>query len=289
MDYFRIYFTKVKLGTTQVEFYVNIDTGSDILRFTEQYDQYHPQSIVLTKGATLESIMVSTISVLTTSTIEWCSNQRTGYFAKFEKALDGVFEFGHHEISVISQLFTQWVTPRVFTHCLRGDMNGEGALVLGEIVEPDIVYTSLVPSLLLFLGEFLSLKWCSNQRTGYFAKSEKALDGVFGFGHQEISMISRLSAQGVTPRVFSHCLRGDINGGGVLVLGEIVEPNIFYTPLVPSQCINQRTGYFAKSEKTLDGGFGFGRQEISVISQLSALRVTSRVFSHCLRGDINGG
>ncbi|MCI10935.1 aspartic proteinase-like protein 2-like [Trifolium medium] len=74
-----------------------------------------------------------------------------------------------------------------------------------------------------------------NHRSGYFSKSEKTLDGVFGFGHQEISVISQLSAQGVTPRVFSHCQGGDINGGGALVLGEIVEPDIVYTPLVPSQ------------------------------------------------------
>jgi hypothetical protein len=71
--------------------------------------------------------------------------------------------------------------------------------------------------------------------TGYFTKSERAVDGVFGFGHQDISVISQLSAQGVTPRVFSHCLRGDITGGGSLVLGEILESSIVYTPLVPSQ------------------------------------------------------
>jgi hypothetical protein len=31
MDYFRLYFTKVQLGTPPVEFYVQIDTGSDVL------------------------------------------------------------------------------------------------------------------------------------------------------------------------------------------------------------------------------------------------------------------
>ncbi|MCH92682.1 aspartic proteinase-like protein 2-like, partial [Trifolium medium] len=76
---------------------------------------------------------------------------------------------------------------------------------------------------------------CSNHRSGYLSKSEKALDGIIGFGHQDISVISQLSAQGVTPRVFSHCLRGDITGGGALVMGEVVEPDIVYTPLVLSQ------------------------------------------------------
>ncbi|MCI07218.1 aspartic proteinase-like protein 2-like, partial [Trifolium medium] len=72
---------------------------------------------------------------------------------------------------------------------------------------------------------------CSNYRSGYLSKSEKALDGIIGFGHQDISVISQLSTQGVTPRVFSHCLRGDIAGGGTLVMGEIVEADIVYTPL----------------------------------------------------------
>ncbi|XP_045819597.1 aspartic proteinase 36-like [Trifolium pratense] len=76
---------------------------------------------------------------------------------------------------------------------------------------------------------------CSNYRSGYLSESEKALDGIIGFGHQDISVISQLSAQGVTPRVFSHCLRGDIGGGGTLVMGEIVEADIVYTSLDLSQ------------------------------------------------------
>lgn len=52
-----------------------------------------------------------------------------------------------------------------------------------------------------------------------------------------MSVISQLASQGITPRVFSHCLKGDDAGGGILVLGEIVEPNIVYTPLVPSQYV----------------------------------------------------
>uniref|UniRef100_A0A2P2PU56 Xylanase inhibitor N-terminal domain-containing protein n=1 Tax=Rhizophora mucronata TaxID=61149 RepID=A0A2P2PU56_RHIMU len=53
-----------------------------------------------------------------------------------------------------------------------------------------------------------------------------------------MSLISQLASQGITPRVFSHCLKGNDDGGGILVLGEIVEPNIVYTSLVPSQCVH---------------------------------------------------
>ncbi|WJX20744.1 hypothetical protein P8452_10253 [Trifolium repens] len=206
MDYFRLYYTKVKLGTPPVDFTSRLTPtmifsglvaalalvvhkqvfcrlSSNIL--TLYIHQHRPQSPVQTKGATLKLVTVRTISVLTISNMERCSDQRSGYFTKYDKSIDRVFGFGHQEISVISQL-------------LR--------------------HNSI------------------NQRSGYFTKYEKAVDGVFGFGHQKISVISQLSGQGVTPspRVFSHCLRENINGGGSLVLGEIVESDIVYTPLVPS-------------------------------------------------------
>ncbi|KAF9598342.1 hypothetical protein IFM89_027049 [Coptis chinensis] len=76
---------------------------------------------------------------------------------------------------------------------------------------------------------------CSNYQSGDLTKSDRAVDGIFGFGQNELSVISQLSSRGISPRVFSHCLKGEDNGGGILVLGEIVEPGIVYSPLVPSQ------------------------------------------------------
>lgn len=76
---------------------------------------------------------------------------------------------------------------------------------------------------------------CSTLQTGDLTKSDRAVDGIFGFGQQGMSVISQLSSQGVAPKVFSHCLKGNDEGGGILVLGEIVEPNIVYSPLVPGQ------------------------------------------------------
>lgn len=72
---------------------------------------------------------------------------------------------------------------------------------------------------------------------GDLTKSTKALDGIFGFGRQDTSVISQLSSRKITPKVFSHCLKGDGNGGGIFVLGEILDPRVVYTPLVPSQYV----------------------------------------------------
>ncbi|GMP84772.1 hypothetical protein CsSME_00038168 [Camellia sinensis var. sinensis] len=79
---------------------------------------------------------------------------------------------------------------------------------------------------------------------------DKAIDGIFGFGRQGLSVISQLSSRGITPKVFSHCLKGDGNGGGLLVLDEIMDPNIVYSPLVPSQyvfCVAQTFFFFVCS------------------------------------------
>ncbi|KAJ8534010.1 hypothetical protein K7X08_007334 [Anisodus acutangulus] len=48
-----------------------------------------------------------------------------------------------------------------------------------------------------------------------------------------VSLITQLSARGVSPKVFSHCLKGE--SGGILVLGEILNPSMVYTPLVPAK------------------------------------------------------
>ena len=74
-------------------------------------------------------------------------------------------------------------------------------------------------------------------QTGDLTKTTRAVDGIFGFGQRGLSVVAQLSSQGITPPAFSHCLRGDDNGGGVLVFGSIVEPGIVYTPLVPSQYV----------------------------------------------------
>lgn len=56
-------------------------------------------------------------------------------------------------------------------------------------------------------------------------------DGILGFGRHQLSIISQLYSQGLSPKVFSHCLKGSGEGGGIFVLGKIVAPNLVFTPL----------------------------------------------------------
>jgi hypothetical protein len=59
-----------------------------------------------------------------------------------------------------------------------------------------------------------------------------ATDGILGLGQNELSIISQLNSQGLSPKVFSHCLKGSEEGGGIFVLGKIVSPRLIFTPLV---------------------------------------------------------
>lgn len=79
---------------------------------------------------------------------------------------------------------------------------------------------------------------CSTSLFGDLTNSDRAVDGIFGFGQNSLSVISQLSSRRITPKVFSHCLKGEGSGGGILVLGEILDPRIVYTPLVPSQYVH---------------------------------------------------
>lgn len=99
-----------------------------------------------------------------------------------------------------------------------------------------IVFLLAKNSKLTYFGAGLGYR-CSTYQSGDLTKTDKAVDGIFGFGPGDLSIISQLSSRGITPKVFSHCLKGDGNGGGILVLGEILEPGIVYTPLVPSQYV----------------------------------------------------
>ncbi|RWW17337.1 hypothetical protein BHE74_00017958 [Ensete ventricosum] len=126
----RLYFTRVKLGNPAKEFYVQIDTGSDILWVTCSSCTGCPTSSGLNVRPAVPQ----------------CSNSQSGDLTKSDRAIDGIFGFGQNDLSVISQLSSAGNFPKVFSHCLRGSDSGGGILVLGEIVEPGIVYTPLVKS-----------------------------------------------------------------------------------------------------------------------------------------------
>ncbi|KAJ6381673.1 hypothetical protein OIU77_030361 [Salix suchowensis] len=203
-----LYFTKVKLGSPPREFKVQIDTGSDVLWVCCNSCNNCPRTSGLgiqlnffdpssssTAGQVRCSDPICTSAVQTTAT--QCSSQTD--------------------------------------QCSYTFQYGDGSGTSGYYVSDTLYFDAILGDSLIANSSALIVFGCSAYQSGDLTKTDKAVDGIFGFGQGELSVISQLSTRGITPRVFSHCLKGEGNGGGILVLGEILEPGIVYSPLVPSQ------------------------------------------------------
>ncbi|XP_010923278.2 aspartic proteinase 36 [Elaeis guineensis] len=206
-----LYFTRVKLGNPSKEFYVQIDTGSDILWVTCSPCNGCPTS----SGLNIELEFFDPDKSSSASRIT-CSDDRCTSALQSGEA---VCSTSSSQNSLCSYSFQY------------GDGSGTSGYYVSDMLYFDTVtgdeQTANSSATIVF--------GCSNSQSGDLTKSDRAIDGIFGFGQHDLSVISQLSSIGVAPKVFSHCLKGSDNGGGILVLGEIVQPEIVYTPLVQSQ------------------------------------------------------
>lgn len=75
---------------------------------------------------------------------------------------------------------------------------------------------------------------CGAKQSGELGTSSEALDGILGFGQANSSMLSQLASAGKVRKEFAHCL-DTVHGGGIFAIGQVVEPRVKTTPLVPNQ------------------------------------------------------
>ncbi|GLT80814.1 hypothetical protein SLA2020_522320 [Shorea laevis] len=203
-----LYYTKVFLGSPPKEFHVQIDTGSYIpwvscksCNDCPKKSEFPFQLNFFDPGSSSTASLVScsdqrcNLRLPSSDFICASNSNQCDYNITYD---DGSGTFGHY----VSDLL-QFDTVR------NGSVttNSTGTIMFG----------------------------CSVFQSGDLTESNGAVDGIFGFGPQNLSIISQLASQGIAPKVFSHCLKGDNSGGGILILGKIVEPNIVYTSLVRSQ------------------------------------------------------
>ncbi|TKY53020.1 Aspartic proteinase protein 2 [Spatholobus suberectus] len=203
-----LYYTKVKMGTPPKEFNVQIDTGSDILWVNCNTCSNCPQSSELG----IELNFFDTVGSSTAALVP-CSDPICTYGVQGAAA----------ECS-----------PRV-NQCSYTFQYGDGSGTSGYYVSDAIYFDMIMGQSPRANSSATIVFGCSTYQSGDLTKTDKAVDGIFGFGPGALSVVSQLSSRGITPKVFSHCLKGDGDGGGILVLGEILEPSIVYSPLVPSQ------------------------------------------------------
>ncbi|KAI3931727.1 hypothetical protein MKW92_049437 [Papaver armeniacum] len=75
---------------------------------------------------------------------------------------------------------------------------------------------------------------CGVQQSGNLVSPKGALDGIVGFGAATTSILSQLASTGKVRKKFAHCLDGK-RGGGIFVIGEVMQPKLRTTPLVAHQ------------------------------------------------------
>ncbi|XP_052175385.1 aspartic proteinase 36-like [Diospyros lotus] len=202
-----LYYTKIKLGSPPKEFNVQIDTGSDTLWVNCNTCADCPRS----SGLGIELNFFDAASSTTASSVS-CS----------DPLCTSVVQTTAAECSQSNQCGYSFQ---------YGDGSGTSGFYLSDLLYFDtIMATSSVAN-----SSSTIVFGCSTFLSGDLTKTDKAIDGIFGFGQQDLSVISQLASRRITPKVFSHCLKGEGKGGGKLVLGEIQNPGMVYSPLVPSQ------------------------------------------------------
>ncbi|XP_071739592.1 aspartic proteinase 36-like [Rutidosis leptorrhynchoides] len=192
------YYTKVQLGSPPKDYYVQIDTGSDALWVSCASCNSCPTS----SGLQLPLKFYDPSKSSTSSKIS-CSDQRCS-----QASQSGC---SNNQCSYI------------FNY---GDGSNTSGYYVSDLMHLDTGSSSSSTNVVF---------GCSTWQTGDLTIRDRAVDGIFGFGQQGLSIISQLSSQGIASDVFSHCLVGSDSGGGILVIGQIMDPNMVYTPLVQSQ------------------------------------------------------
>ncbi|KAG6580648.1 Polyadenylate-binding protein 7, partial [Cucurbita argyrosperma subsp. sororia] len=211
-----LYFTKVKLGTPPREFSVQIDTGSDILWVNCNSCNGCPTSSGLGIQLNFFDASISSSSSLISCSDPICN-------------------------SAFQTTATQCLSQS--KQCSYTFQYGDGSGTSGYYVSESMYFDMVMGPSMIVNSSATVVFGCSTYQSGDLTKSDHAIDGIFGFGPGDLSVISQLSARGVTPKVFSHCLKGEGNGGGILVLGEVLEPGIVphYNLYLQSIAVNGQT------------------------------------------------
>ncbi|CAM6048421.1 unnamed protein product [Sphagnum compactum] len=204
-----LYYTEIQLGTPPQSFYVQMDTGSDLLWIDCSPCSGCPQTSTL-------QIPLSTYSQSSSSTSEQigCSD---AFCVTASNELDG------GSLTCTSD-------------CPFDALYGDGSTASGYFVSDLLTYTEISNSSTNSTGSGATRVsfGCGDSRTGNLRTTQDAVDGLIGFGQSSISVLSQLAANGTTPNIFAHCLQGDSNASSTLVIGEITEPGIVYTSMVPN-------------------------------------------------------
>ncbi|XP_020111758.1 aspartic proteinase-like protein 2 isoform X1 [Ananas comosus] len=201
-----LYFTEIGIGTPSKSYYVQVDTGSDILWVNCITCNNCPKKSDLGVELTLYDPKSSQSANLVSCDESFCSSMYGGEIPECSSNLP----------------------------CRYSVMYGDGSTTAGYFVTDYVQYGQVVGNHQTKQVNASISFGCGAQQTGDLGSSNEALDGILGFGQANSSMLSQLAASGKVKKIFAHCL-DTINGGGIFAIGNVVQPKVNTTPLVPNQ------------------------------------------------------
>ncbi|KAG5588730.1 hypothetical protein H5410_049164 [Solanum commersonii] len=201
-----LYYAKIGIGTPSNDYYVQVDTGSDIMWVNcvgcDQCPRRGYHGLELAFYNRKDSLSGKLIS---------CGHQ-------FCKDVNGGSVSGCYGNN----------------SCYFNENYGDGSYSMGYFVEDVVQYDLVSGDLQTNSTNGTVIFGCGGTQSVDLRSSDDALDGVLGFGKSNSSMLSQLASSGKVKKMFAHCLDG-VNGGGIFAIGNVVKPKVTMTPLVPNQ------------------------------------------------------
>lgn len=200
-----LYFTEIGIGSPAKSYYVQVDTGSDILWVNCISCDTCPRKSGLGIELQLYDPAASGNSSAVTCGQEFCAASNGGVIPS---------------------------CPGPATPCQYSITYGDGSSTTGFFVTDLLQYNQVSGDGQTGLASTSITFGCGAKIGGDLGSSDQALDGILGFGQSNSSMLSQLASAGKVTKIFSHCL-DTVNGGGIFAIGNVVQPKVKTTPLVP--------------------------------------------------------
>ncbi|GKU87596.1 hypothetical protein SLEP1_g1971 [Rubroshorea leprosula] len=204
-----LYYAKIGIGTPTKNYYMQVDTGSDLMWVNCIQCKECPKRSSLGIDLTLYDINDSSTGRMVYCDQEFCQEINGGQ-------LNGC-------------------KANMSMSCPYLEIYGDGSSTAGYFVSDDVQYDRVSGDLQTTAGNGSVIFGCGARQSGNLDSSnEEALDGILGFGKANSSVISQLAASGKMKKMFAHCLDG-VNGGGIFAIGYVVQPKVNMTSLIPNQ------------------------------------------------------